>query len=99
MRKIKVSMNKPIYLAMTILDVSKITMYEFLYYYLKPRYKEYINLCYMNTDSFIFNVKTEDWYKHISNDVEQRFDTSNIQRNIPLKIGVNKKMLGMWKDE
>ena len=53
----------------------------------------------MDTDSFIFNVKTEDWYKDISSDVEQRFDTSNIQTNIPLKIGVNKKMLGMWKDE
>ena len=52
----------------------------------------------MDTDSFIFNVKTEDWYKHISNDVEQRFDTCNIQTNIPLKIGVNKKMLGMWKN-
>ena len=99
MRKIKVDMNKPIYLGMTILDVSKIPMYEFLHDYLKPRYKENINLCYMDTDSFIFNVKTEDWYKDISNDVQQRFGTSNIQTNIPLKIGVNKKMLGMWKDE
>ena len=53
----------------------------------------------MDTDSFIFNVKPEDWYKDISNDIEQRFDTSNIQTNITLKIGVNKKMLGMWKDE
>ena len=59
MRKIKANMNKPIYLGMTILDVSKIPMYEFLYDYLKPRYKENINLCYMDTDSFIFNVKTE----------------------------------------
>ena len=74
-------------------------MYEFLYDYLKPRYKENINLCYMDTDSFIFNVKTEDWYKDISNDIEQSFDTSNIQINIPIKIGVNKKVLGTWKDE
>ena len=72
-------MNKPIYLGMTILDVSKISIY-----YLRPKYKENINLCYMDTDSFIFNVKTADWYKDISNDVEQRFD---------------KKMLGIWKDE
>ena len=49
----------------------------------------------MDTDSFIFNVRTEDWYKDISNDV----DTSNVQTNIPPKIGVNKKMLGMWNDE
>ena len=69
---------------MTILDVSQILMYD----YLKPRYKQNINLCYMDTDSFIFNVKTEDWYQDISNDIEQRFDTSNIQTNIPLKIGV-----------
>ena len=75
---------------MTILDVSKVPMYKFLYDYLKPRYKENINSCYMDTDSFIFNVKTEDWCKGISNDVEQRFDSSNIQTNIPLKIGVNK---------
>ena len=98
MRRIKINMNKPIYLGMTILDVSKIPMHEFLYDYLRPRYKENINLCYMDTDSFIFNVKTEDSYKDISNDNKQRFDTSNIQTNIPLKIRVNKKMLGMWKD-
>ena len=91
MREIKVNMNKPIYLGMAILDVSKIPMYEFLYDYLRPRYKENINLCYMDTDSFIFNVRTEDWYKDILNDVEQRFDASNIQINIPLKIGLNKK--------
>ena len=86
MRKIKVNMNKLIYLGMTMLDVSKIPIYEFLYDYLKPRYKENINLCYMDTDNFILNVKTEDWYKGISNDVEKRFDASNIQTNIPLKL-------------
>ena len=86
MRKIKVNMNKLIYLGMTVLDVSKIPMYEFLYDYLKPRYKENINLCYMDTDNFIFNEKTEDWYKDISNDVEKRFDASNIQTNTPLKL-------------
>ena len=99
MRKIKADMNKPIYLGMSILGISKLPMYEFWYDFLKLRYKENINLCYMDTNSFIFNVKTEDWYKNISNHVKQRFDTSNIQTNIPLKIGVNKKKLGMWKDE
>ena len=91
MRKIKVNMNKLIYLGMTMLDVSKMPMYEFLYDYLKPRYKENINLCYMDTDNFIFNVKTEDWYKDISNDVEKKFDASNIQTNIPLKLVQIKK--------
>ena len=87
MRKVKVKMNKPIYLGMSILDISKLPMYEFWYDYLKPKYKETINLYYMNTDSFIFNVKTKNWYKDISNDIKERFDTSNIQTNIP----INKK--------
>ena len=85
MRKVKVKMNKPIYLGMSILDISKLPMYEFWYDYLKPKYKENINLYYMDTDSFIFNVKTENWYKDISNNIKQRFDTSNIQTNIPIK--------------
>ena len=92
-------MNKPIYLGMSILDVSKIPMYEFWYDYLKLKYKENLNLCHMDTDSFIFNVKTKDWYKDISNDIENRFSTSNIQLNRPLKGGINKKVLGMMKDE
>ena len=78
MRKVKVNMSKTIYLGMSILDISKLPMYEFWYDYLKPKYKENLKLCYMDTDSFIFNVKTKDWYKDSSNDIEQRFDTSNI---------------------
>ena len=85
MRKIKVNMNKPIYLGLPILDISKLTMYEFWHDYLKPKYKENLKLCYMDTDSSTFNIKTEDWCKDISNDIEQRFDTSNIQTNIPIK--------------
>ena len=99
MRKVKVNMNKLIYLGMTILDISKILMYEFLYDYLKPKYKENLNLCYMDTESFIFNVKTEDWYKDISNDIEQRFDSSDIQTNIPIKNNINRKVLGVLQDE
>ena len=85
MKKVKVNMNKSIYLGMITLDTSKTLMYEFLYDYLKPKYKENLNLCYMDTDSFILNVKTGDWYKDISDDIEQRFDTSNIETNIPIK--------------
>ena len=85
MKKVKVKMNKPIYLGMSILDISKIPMYEFWYDYLKPKYKENLQLCYMDTDSYIFGVKTKDWYKDISNEIEKIFDTSNIQRNIPIK--------------
>ena len=53
----------------------------------------------MDADSFIFNLKTEDWHKDISNDIEQRFDTSNIETNIPIKQNINKKVLGVFKDE
>ena len=51
MKKVKVKMNKPIYLGMSILDISKIPMYEFWYDYLRPKYKENLQLCYMDTDS------------------------------------------------
>ena len=85
MKKVKVKTNKPIYLGMSILDISKIPMYEFWYDYLKPKYKENLQLCYMDTDSYIFGVKTKDWYKDISIEIEKIFDTSNIQRNIPIK--------------
>ena len=67
-------MNKPIYLGMSILDISKIPMYEFWYNYLRPKYKENLQLCYMDTDSCIFDVRTKDWYKGISYDIEERFD-------------------------
>ena len=60
MRKVEDNMSKPIYLEMSKHDISKLSMYEFWYSYLKPKYKETLKLCYMDTDSFIFNVKTED---------------------------------------
>ena len=76
MNKTKVKMNKPIYLRLSILDISKILMYEFWYDYMKPKYNDNVKLCYMDTDSFIMSIKTSDFYKDISNDVEKRFDTS-----------------------
>ena len=77
MNKPKVKMNKPIYLGLSILEISKLLMYEFWYDYMKPKYGNNVKLCYMDTDSFIMNIKTEDFYKDIANDVEKRFDTSN----------------------
>ena len=77
MNKTKVKMNKPIYLRLSILDISKILMYEFWYDYMKPKYGNKAKLCYMDTDSFVMNIKTNDFYKDIANDVEKRFDTSN----------------------
>ena len=83
MNKTKVKINKPLYLGLSILDISKILMYEFWYDYMKPKYNDNVKLYYMNTDSFITNIKTEDFYKDIANDVEKRFDTSNYEVDRP----------------
>ena len=86
MNKTKVKINKPIYLGLSILDISKILMYEFWYDYMKPKYSDNMKLCYMDTDSFVMNIKTNDFYKDIANDVESKFDTSNYKCNRPLPI-------------
>ena len=101
MRKVEVKMNKPIYLGQAILDISKTLMYEFWYDYIKPKYGDKARLCYMDTDSFVINIKTEDFYKDIASDVERWFDTSNYDKkdNRPLPIGKNKKVIGLFKDE
>ena len=99
MKKIKVKMNKPIYLGLSILDISKILMYEFWYDYMKPKYNDSVKLCFMDTDSFIMNIKIEDFYKDIANDVEKRFDTSSYEVDRPLPTGKNKKVIGLIKDE
>ena len=99
MKKTKVKMNKPIYLGLSILEISKILMYEFWYDYMKPKYDNNVKLSYMDTDSFIMNIKTNDFYKDIANDVEIRFDTSNYEVNRLSPMGKNKKVIGLMKDE
>ena len=101
MKKAKVKMNKSIYLGMSILDISKTLMYEFWYDYIKPKYQDRAKLCYMDTDSFIIDIKTEDLYKEIADDVEKWFGTSNYSKdaNRPLPIDKNKKKMGFFKDE
>ena len=66
---------------------------------MKPKYNNNVKLCYMDTDSFIMNIKTNDFYKDIANDVENRFDTANYEVNRPLPTGKNKKIIGLMKDE
>ena len=99
MKRTKVKMNKPTYLGLSILDISKISMYEFWCDYMKPKYNDNVKLCYMDTDSFVMNIETNDFYKDIANDVDNRFDTSNYEINRPLPTGKNKKVLGLMKDE
>ena len=90
MGKTKVVMNKPVYLGQAILDLSKIVMYEFHYDYMKPKYGENLKLCYMDTDSLVYHIKTEDFYEDIAGDVKKRFDTSGYSekdaRPLPYRI-------------
>ena len=99
MGKVKVVMNKPVYLGQAILDLSKIIMYEFHYDYMMPKYGEKLDLCYMDTDSLIYNIETDNFYKDIADDVPNRFDTSGYLTNRPLPIGLSKKVIGLMKDE
>ena len=94
-------MNKPLYLGMSLLNISKTLMYQFWCDYIKPKYKDKAKLCYMDTDSFVIHIFTEDFFEDINNDVERWFDTSNYDKNDkrPLQTGMNKKVIGMFKDE
>ena len=101
MKKTSLTMNKPVYLGMCILDLSKTIMYDFHYNYIKPKYGAKAKLLFTDTDSFLYEIETEDFYKDISGDVKDRFDTSDYKENHPSGIptGINKKVLGMFKDE
>ena len=102
MGKIKIVMNKPVYLGQVILYLNKIVMYEFHYDYMVPKYVlEKLKFCYMDTDSLVYDIKTEDFYEDIANDVEARFDTSGYSKIDfrPLPIGLNKKVIGLMKDK
>ena len=101
MGKTCITMTNPVYLGQTILDLSKTVMYNFHYDYIKPKYGDKAQLCYMDTDSFIYYIKTEDFYRDIADDVAQWFDTSNYDPadNRPLPVGINKKVPGIFKDE
>ena len=72
MKKTKVKMNKLVYLCLSILEISKTLMYEFWHDYMKPKYSDNVKLCYMDTDSSIMHIKTEDFYKDIANNIEKK---------------------------
>ena len=101
MKQTNLTMNKPVYLGMCILDLSKTIMFDFHYNYIKPKYGNNAKLLFTDTDSLMYEIETEDFYKDISGDVKDRFDTSDYPENHPSGIptGINKKVLGMMKDE
>ena len=101
MKATKVKMNKPIYLGMLILDISKTLMYKFWYDYIKSKCQDKAKLCYMDTNSFAIQIKTEYFNENIANGVEEWFDTSNYDEHDkrPLPMGKNKKVISIFKDE
>ncbi|XP_060083028.1 uncharacterized protein LOC132562303 [Ylistrum balloti] len=101
MKKTKLKFNKPVYLGMCILDLSKTLMYDFHYNYMETKYGEKAKLLFTDTDSLAYEIQTEDFYKDISGDVAAKFDTSNFPKDHPsgIEVGRNKKVVGMFKDE
>ena len=93
MKKKKVKMNEPVYLGLSILEIRKRLIYKFWREYMKPKYVDNVKLCYMDANSFITHIKTEDFFEYIANDVEQWFDTSNydLSLNRPLPTNKDKK--------
>ena len=81
------------------MEISKTLMYEFWYDYMKPKYGNDVKFSYMDTDSFVMNIKANEFYRDIVNEVESRFDTSNYEVNRLLPTGKNKKVIGLMKDE
>ena len=100
-KKTKVRMNKPVYLGMSILDISKTLMYEFWCDYIKPKYGDRAKLCYTDTESFVIHIVTEYFYEDIADNVDSWFDKSNYDENDkrPLPIGKNKRVIGLFKDQ
>ena len=101
MKKTKVYYNKPVYLGLCILDISKSLMYDFHYNYIKEKYKDKAKLLFTDTDSLIYDVETEDVYADICNDVDKWFDTSDYKEDHPsgIRTEINKKVPGKFKDE
>ena len=97
----EIKMNKPVYLGQAILDLSKTVMYEFHYDYMRPKYGIKVKLCYVDNNSFVYEIETEDFYRDIAKDVKKRFDTSGYSKDDsrPLPIEENKKVIGLMKDE
>lgn len=92
-------MNKPIAIGMAILDISKLTMYSFLYDFLKPKYNDKCQVAYTDTDSFVLDIETDDFYSDISENIAM-FDTSDYpQPNVYNIERKNKKIPGLFKDE
>ena len=104
MKKTKVYLNKPVYLGMSILDLSKSLMYDFHYNYIETKYGDKAKLLFADTDSLACKIKIlklRFLHKDINLDTEKQIDTSDYQTNDPsgIKTGLNSKVLEMFQDE
>ncbi|KAK3737411.1 hypothetical protein QZH41_000676 [Actinostola sp. cb2023] len=97
--KTELVFNKPVYLGMAILDLSKALMYDFHYNYFKKKFRNTSALLFTDTDSLMYEVESDDFYKDIQDDIVSRFDTSAYPKEHPIGQWVNKKVIGMMKDE
>ena len=97
-QKTVLTLNRPIYVGMTILDLSKTLMYDFYYNHLKANYGDGVKLCMTDTDSFLLEITNGDFYKDMAKH-SNLFDTSNYPTHHFLFSNVNKKVLGKFKDE
>ena len=101
MKKTEIKFNKPVYVGQAILDLSKTLMFDFHYNYIQKKYGNKVELIFTDTDSLMYHIYTDDFYKDINPDIEEKFDTSDYPEVHPsgIKTGVNKKVIGMFKDE
>ena len=98
LKKESIEMDKPIYIGTSILDLSKLFMYDYYYNNLKSKYKDNVSLLYMDTDSFIFEIKTSDVYEDMIDNIDI-YDTSNYKLGDVLFSSNNEKVIGKFKDE
>ena len=98
LNKKTVQLNKPIYAGFSILELSKYHMYDFHYNIMKPRYNENIELLMTDTDSLVYEIKTDDFYKDMY-DMKHHFDMSEYSKQNPIYDETNKKVIGKFKDE
>ena len=97
-KPVKIRLDKPSYVGMSILDLSKTLMYDFHYNYIKKKYSDGVQLLFADTDSLTYHIKTEDAYSDFFADREL-FDNSDYPENSKFCFKENKKVIGKFKDE